>query len=533
MRRAMLVLLGLVLFVGTLGAGSATASSGDNIPGIVADAPCGAPPRWAVLERRLIRTMNGAVEPLLGKYVREDGTILWPTREDFKSTDGLDDAYESFHNWPLFYLLGGEDKFLELSHREFDAITEQFTRYGTGKGYPMVVREYQPAYDWFHQGEGNYLFYMLCMADPASEKNTERAERFAQFFTGEDPKAPNYDPEHRIIRCAHNGSKGPGFWNFEGDSIWTAWGYGLPFYDVPGVETVRDLKDPEKMKRFAQVANERRGQGDAVVNLASTSLAANAYLLTGRKKYAEWVTEYVDAWIERTEANDGILPDNVGLSGEVGEHMDGRWYGANYGWTWPHGWHSVGQAAVMAAENAALLTGNAEYFALPRSQMQLLISNGIKRGEKLYVPHKHGTPGKVKYKPWHWLDVLRNDDGKKRKRGMKPREYVGTALEKDGWFHFSPMHPLDIVHLWSSSMNEADMEIYEQITAHVQKGRLKIHGWYHTKDQGGHDGRWMQYLRGEYPDYPEAILTHNLRQCYDRIAFMRRDDKDPAKYGNS
>ncbi len=84
----------------------------------------------------------------------------------------------------------------------------------------MVVREYQPGYDWFHQGEGNYLFYMLCMADPTNGAHIERARRFAGFFTGEDPEAPNYDPAQRIIRCARNGSKGPAYWAFEEGPYW-------------------------------------------------------------------------------------------------------------------------------------------------------------------------------------------------------------------------------------------------------------------------------------------------------------------------
>jgi len=39
---------------------------------------------------------------------------------------------------------------------------------------------------------------------------------------------------------------------------------------------------------------------------------------------------------------DGLLPDNVGLGGVVGEYMGGRWYGAMYGWSWPHGFYNIG-----------------------------------------------------------------------------------------------------------------------------------------------------------------------------------------------
>ena len=119
------------------------------------------------------------------------------------------------------------------------------------------------------------------------------------------------------------------------------------------------MKPSEKMKRCGYVwvssSVERQGVGDAVVNLAATTLAANAYLLTGEEKYKAWVREYVDAWIARTAENDGIVPDNVGLSGEIGEHIEGKWYGSYYGWSWPHGWHSVGQVVGIAAQNAALL----------------------------------------------------------------------------------------------------------------------------------------------------------------------------------
>ena len=109
------------------------------------------------------------------RYVRADGSILWPTRENFSGIDGLDDAYESFHNWPLFYLLGGSsDHILEYSHRTWEVITRQFAHYDTGHSHPMVVKEYEQGYDWMHQGEGYLFCYLLCMADPTNEKTRAR-----------------------------------------------------------------------------------------------------------------------------------------------------------------------------------------------------------------------------------------------------------------------------------------------------------------------------------------------------------------------
>ena len=163
--------------------------------------------------------MNDSVDPLLEKYVRKDGTIMWPTTENFASIDGLDDAYESFHNWPLFYLLGGDDKFLDLSLKEWNAITAQFSKYGSGHGHPMVVKEYEQGYDWMHQGEGYLFFYLLCLADPENKQNMERAKRFAGFYLNEDSDALNYDENLKLVKCAHNGSKGPAFRNFRDETM--------------------------------------------------------------------------------------------------------------------------------------------------------------------------------------------------------------------------------------------------------------------------------------------------------------------------
>ena len=117
--------------------------------------------------------------------------------------------------------------------------------------------------------------------------------------------------------------------------------YGLPFYDVPGIASFAALNEGDNMKKMAATAHRRWGRGDGPINLAITSLMLNAFLTTGEDKYRRWITEYTDAWIERVQENGGILPDNVGLSGKVGEYIDGRWYGGFYGWTVYHGWGGI------------------------------------------------------------------------------------------------------------------------------------------------------------------------------------------------
>ena len=90
----------------------------------------------AVLERSLIDLMDASVHPLMQRYVRPDGSVLWPPTDDFSSIDGLDDAYESFHNWPLFYLMGGGDHIPRVFSPHLEGITRQFSRYDTGHGIP-------------------------------------------------------------------------------------------------------------------------------------------------------------------------------------------------------------------------------------------------------------------------------------------------------------------------------------------------------------------------------------------------------------
>ena len=388
------------------------------------------PPQWAVLERSLIDLMDASVHPLMERYVRPDGSVLWPPTEDFSSIDGLDDAYESFHNWPLFYLMGGGEHILEYSHLTWEGITQQFTRYDTGHGHPMIVKEYEQGYDWMHQGEGYLFFYLLCLADP-TEKNVERAKRYAGFYLNEDPEAPNYDAEKKLIRCAHNGSMGPAHRNFEKHytvyryAQWKPW--PLPFHDIPGIETVEDLQKPGMEEKMGQTLVERMSRGDVACNLAATSMVTNAYLCSGDDKYRAWVEEYTNAWIERTRQNNGILPDNVGLSGQIGEYIDGKWYGGYYGWTWPHGWHHLSDACIAAAENAALLSGDLRYMDFPRSQIDVLMQQGEMRGQTLYAPHFY---------------------------------------HDKGWDGYSPMQAHPTTHLWCMSMQQEDMARLQQQRNH-------------------------------------------------------------------
>jgi len=463
---------------------------------IGATTPLIQPPRWAVLERRLFALLDGAAAPLLARYVHPDGTLMWPTRPDFEGIDGLDDAYESFHNWPLYYALGGAELYREHAQREFEAITAQFARYGTGHGHPMVVKEYEQGYDWMHQGEGYELFYLLGLADPGHAVNRARARRYAGFYMAEDPEAANYDGTRRLLRSPHVGSMGPGWRNFE--KYYTRYRYEqwhpwpLPFLDLPGIRCVEDLRDPENERRMGEAIVRRMARGDVVANLASTSLVTHAYLFTGDERCRRWVGEYVEAWLARAERNGGLLPDNVGLSGQIGEYLDGKWYGGYYGWSWPHGWHHIGDAVLAAAENMALLFQDSGCIDCARRQVLKLVEQARERDGVVEVPHFHTDRG---------------------------------------WEGYAPLQARFVAHLWATGQAPGDLELARRLRDHRSRDYARVIPQF-SKHGGNHEAPWLSYLMGEYPDYPVDILEHNQAQVYQRLAFMRDDCQDPATYGD-
>ena len=112
---------------------------------------------------------------------------------------------------------------------------------------------------------------------------------------GEDPQAPNYDPQHRIIRSFFNGTRGPLLrqataLDWAGDPIEVE-GRFRPGH---GEQTYEEML--EHFRDYTDVV------GDHPMNLGATTLAFTAYALTGEAKYRDWVLEYVDAWVERTDA---------------------------------------------------------------------------------------------------------------------------------------------------------------------------------------------------------------------------------------
>jgi hypothetical protein len=397
--------------------------------------------------------------------------------------DGSDDGYESFYNFPLYYALGGPDALHDLAYRLWEAVTRQFTRYG------QVYREFDAYYDWMHHGESYVNFYFFGLADPTYRKLHERATRFAGFYLNEDPRALNYDAQRRLIRSPINGSRGPRFVNSAQDWVThrdVLARYPLPYDDIPQVTGSSGWIDDRQFPFILQTMNRRMMRGDVPLNLTATSLILNAYLLTGQAKYRQWIEDYVQAWIERVRTNGGVLPDNIGPSGQIGECMDGKWWGGYYGWRWPHGLMNQIEATFIGAANALLVTGEARFLELPRSVIRLAQSHGRAENGHFCVPHRHGD---------------------------------------QGWYDFRPLNASYLVHLWYLSQSQEDYDRLAQL-ADV----ATWDAWQYKKGKGdyGHEGPWLRFLEGKNPGYPVQILRANYQETLRRLDLIRADQSPPA-----
>ena len=167
--------------------------------------------------------------------------------------------------------------------------------------------------------------------------------------------------------------------------------------------------------------------------------------------------------MERTRRNNGILPDNVGLSDQIGENMDGKWWGG-YGWRWPHGLFNQVEATLIGGANAYLVSGDPRYLELPRSVLQLV--EGLARVEdgKTVVPHRRG-----------------------RRR----------------WYDYRPLNPAHLVYLWYLSQDPQDRQRINTLTAGTALDSL-----IYQKGKGDweHAAAWLGFVEGRNPDYPLQIL---------------------------
>jgi len=460
-------------------------------------------PDWALLQVSLRERLEQAWREFAGTYVDDDGRLRPGGRPIGR--DGADDFLEAVFNWPTLYSVGGSPELLEAGLRIWRGVSAQLEELG------LFRDGFETGYDWFHLGEGLELFYGLCLADPRNPELVDAVTRFAGLYLPDSP-AGNYDPELRIIRAPHNGAGGPrpGLedelprFGTERREMRT---YGLPVRGLPGIESWDDLDSPGNAERMAEAMQHRFGSGDVAVNLSVVSLVTLAWLLTGEARWRDWVEGYVTAWMRRAADNGGLLPDNVGADGVVGGEPVGSWFGGLYGWTWPHGIHSLLPAALNAG--AGLLTSSADDGAL---QLARGILDAVRSQRVRDVPTGRAMTMKRRWST-HFGDEFDHE-----------LELWPTRLAPDGWFDHQPPQAAFPVWLWWHSRRSDDLRALDELRA--------AGGWdwslvrqFRDKEEAGHEDAWFAALRdGDVERFAADLLTVAHGQVDERLAALRADD---------
>ncbi len=429
---------------------------------LVLDKPM-APPTWALLQRELLAANSAACRRFFDYYFDERGYLKCVPR--WGGDDGPDDAIENLTDWPVLYALGGDDDLLAMCIRAWEGHLRQYTEAKTTE-VPfardgMYYKEFPTMCDWLHNGESMSVFNLLGLAglgglgSDYAEGFAKRVRRYAGFYMGEDPGAPNYDPERRIIRSMFNGSRGPMLRkatavDWAGDPLEVENRFVLLHGERNYAEMLAHFEE------YNDVA------GDHPLNMGATSLILNAYMLSGEAKYREWLLGYCDAWLKRMQANGGIIPSNVGLDGTLGGECGGKWWGGVYGWGFTVTVPQTGEKAhrnlvhwgYRGFGNAILVSGDMRYVdawgaMLDQINGQMRVIDGVP-----CYPHMYGD---------------------------------------DGWYHYRPdryLHGALDLYYWS--MREQD--------------RARVA-----------DDPWVRFLHGESPGYPHEALRADFETIRSRV----------------
>lgn len=448
-----------------LSAGAAVLSAADTRPPLAIDTPMAAP-AWAKLERQLLAENVPACLEFAKKYYDDRGYVQCFVR--WGANDGPDDAFENFVGWPELHALGASDEILQVFLTTWNGMIRQYSEAKTvdvpaGRD-GMYFKEYSAQADWMHHGEGLRTFNLMGLSTPTLPIYQERARRWAGLYMDEDPAAPNYDPKLKLIRSMQNGSKGP----MLRKATALDW-VGDPFDVAKFVAGHGESTYEQFLQHYSEYTDV---EGDHFINLVATTLPTDAYLIGNEAKYKKWIVDYMDAWLGRMKANDGIIPSYVALDGTIGG-PEKKWWGNAYGW----GFSPVNPVngrrenrnriprAIVGFNNALLVTGDQKYVDA-----------------------------------WRAMADAVNSHARTAANGRK--EYP-TMFGADGWYG------------WQG--------------APWNVGALEV--WYWSQRAGDRarvgTNPWLDFLEGKSPDYAESALRRDLASIPRKVAALRADAKPP------
>ena len=426
------------------------------------------PPGWALLQRQLLNSNAEACSEFFNRYFDERGYLMCVER--WGGDDGPDDAIENCRDWPLLHALGSDNTILTLYKKAWEGHLRQYTEAKTTE-VPfardgMYYKEFPVMFDWQHNAEGLRVFNLQGLSDPGNRAFQNRVKRYAGFYMNEDPGALNYDPEHRIIRSMFNGSRGPLMrkataLDWTGDPIEVEHRFELGHGEQSYEEMLAHFKDYNDIV------------GDHPLNLLTTSLAINAYMLTGESKYRDWLLEYVEAWRKRMVANGNIIPSNIGLNGVIGGECNGKWYGGTYGWGF----------SVIVPQTGDLAHRNRTYWSFAGFMNAYLLTGGDDR----------------------WLDVWRKqaDIINSQMKVIDGKPMYPLMFGDEGWYHYQP-----------EPYTYNNMEIYYLSMKAVDRDRVP-------------SSPWLQFLSGNNPGFPETAMRQDLEHIRQCVVGMRQDQTTP------
>jgi hypothetical protein len=445
-------------------------------------------PRWALLERQLLEAQARACETFFARYFDERGYLLCVPR--WSGDDGPDDALENLLNWPLLHALGAADRVLELYKHGLEGHFRQYTEAKTtevelGRD-GMYFQEFHACFDWFHHGEAWSTIFLQGLTTPDDPALVRRMRRWTGWYTGEDEFIVNYDKAHKVIRSFFNGSRGPLLrkataLDWAGDPIEV-----LGRFDAGhGETTFEEMLD--HFRDYTDVV------GDNFVNLGATTLGVTAFLLTGEEKYRDWVVEYLDAWLQRTEQNGGLIPSSVGPDGTIESGYG--WYGGVYGWGFsvlvvPRNGKLAHRAYhrrnPYSLANGLLLTGDRRFVDVWRRMLDVVNGHAKQEGGRTLYPHMYGR-----------LDRLER---------LQQGGELDDLPEKgpEGWYEYRPEK--------------------------FAPGAADLYYWTQDRslfDLAGETPRWYRFLDGQDDGYAEAALEADLETLRHKMELLRNDTRSP------